>query len=94
MKTNTTPISILALSIMVVSLFTSQLFAGSPTIIIITAILRPDTKLVDITYDLADPEGDKCVVSIQMSSDSGQTYRVPVETVSGDIGGDVEVGTN
>ena len=78
---------------MALGMFSSQLFSATPTITNITASQRPDTKLVDITYDLADPEGDKCVVSIQMSSDSGETYRVPVETVSGHIGGNIEVGT-
>jgi formylglycine-generating enzyme required for sulfatase activity len=67
--------------------------AALPVVSNIAAAQRPDTKLVDITYDLADAEGDKCTVRIRISSDGGATYLVPAKTLSGHIGGEIQPGT-
>ena len=92
MKKNIIELRIFALAIMALGLFTSQLFAAVPVVTNITAQQRPDTKLVDITYDLADADGDLCTVRIEMSDDGGENYLVPVITLEGDIGKEVTPG--
>ena len=77
---------------MVLGLFTSQLYSAIPVVTNVTATQRPDTKLVDITYDLADADGDQCTVRIEMSDDGGNNYYVPVISLSGDIGRDIAPG--
>jgi formylglycine-generating enzyme required for sulfatase activity len=70
----------------------SSASAADPVVSNLSAAQRPGTKLVDITYDLtADTSTVK--VSLQISSDGGTTYNVPVTAVSGAIGNGVTVGT-
>ncbi|MCZ6678260.1 MAG: formylglycine-generating enzyme family protein, partial [Candidatus Poribacteria bacterium] len=47
---------------------------------------RPGTHLVDITYNLEDPDGDTMTLSVQISDNGGKTFNVPAKTFSGDIG--------
>ena len=47
---------------------------------------RSGTHLVDITYNLEDPDGDTMTLSVQLSADGGKTFNVPAKTFSGDIG--------
>jgi len=47
---------------------------------------RSGTHLVDITYDVKDPDGDTMTVSVEVSNDGGKTFNVPAKTFSGDIG--------
>lgn len=56
----------------------------------IVALQRSATPLVDITYDLAAVPPGKIILEI--SSDGGATWAVPVETVSGAIGSGVAPG--
>ena len=66
-------------------------FAADPVVSNLTAAQRPGTKLVDITYDVtADTPTVK--VTLEISSDGGATYDVPVMAVSGAVGGGVSVG--
>jgi formylglycine-generating enzyme required for sulfatase activity len=58
-----------------------------------TASQRPGTKLVDITYDLEAIGWSGVAVSLQVSSDAGATWTIPVVTVSGDIGDNVTPGS-
>jgi len=53
---------------------------------------HPGTHLVDITYDVEDPDGDSMTVSVQFSDDGGETFNVPAKTFSGDIGPGVTSG--
>jgi hypothetical protein len=57
--------------------------------------LTADTALhqVDITYDLADVDGDPVEVWIQVSADSGSTWRVAIDSLSGDAGFPIAAGT-
>jgi hypothetical protein len=67
-------------------------FAADPVVSNLTAAQRPGTKLVDITYDVtADTPTVK--VTLEISSDGGTTYSVPVTAVSGAIGNAVSVNT-
>ncbi len=54
---------------------------------------RTGTKLVDITYDLTDGDGDTLVVTVQVSSDSGSTFTIPATSLTGDVGSGVIPGT-
>ena len=58
--------------------------AADPVVSNVTAAQRAGTKLVDITYDVADADGDDLTVSVQVSDDGGATYTVPAAHFSGD----------
>ncbi len=47
---------------------------------------RDGSRIVDIRYGLYDSDGDKCCVSIEVSSDGGTTWTVPTSSATGDIG--------
>lgn len=53
---------------------------------------RPGTKLVDIAYDVDDPDGDALTITVAISDDGGGTFKVPAKTFSGDVGGGITPG--
>lgn len=65
--------------------------AAAPEVSNIRATQRAGTKLVDIYYDVTDPENDPLTVSIQIYDD---TTAIPTLTVSGDVGSGVASGAN
>lgn len=65
--------------------------AASPEVSNIRATQRAGTKLVDIYYDVTDPENDPLSVSIQVYDG---TTALPTYTVTGDVGSGVTVGAN
>ena len=70
----------------------SPAIAANPVVSNLSAAQRPGTKLVDITYDLtADTPTVK--VTLEISSDGGTTWAVPVTSVIGSIGNGVNVGS-
>jgi formylglycine-generating enzyme required for sulfatase activity len=74
----------------------ANVYANSaPVISNVSAAQRDDdSKLVDITYDLVDADGDTCTVWMSISDNGGVSWRVPVRSFSGDIGRDISPGTN
>jgi hypothetical protein len=67
-------------------------FAADPVVSNLTAAQRPGTKLVDIRYDVtADTPTVK--VTLEISSDGGATWTVPVTSATGAVGNGVAVGT-
>jgi formylglycine-generating enzyme len=56
----------------------------------VAVTVRPDTKRVEVTYDLA---GEPSSVGLAVSSDGGASYSVPVVSVSGHVGEGVSPGT-
>lgn len=64
----------------------SALFAAPPEITNVRASQRTGTKLVDISYDIADADGDKLRVRVEISDNDGKVYSVPAFTFTGDIG--------
>ena len=58
------------------------------------AMQRTDTQLVDIYYDLTNASGDLQTIALRASSDSGQTFTIPLVTVTGDAGFNVSPGTD
>jgi hypothetical protein len=75
-------------------LFASAALAVPPTVSNIRATQRAGTKLVDILYDVADPDSALVTVQVEMSSDSGVSYDLPLRSVSGAIGAGVTPGAN
>lgn len=65
----------------------------TPIVNNINAAQRSGTHLVDITYDLTAVGWSRLAVSLEVSSDGGVNWTVPVTTASGDIGSSVAPGT-
>ena len=57
-----------------------------PQIVNPTAAQRAGTFLVDINYDLVDPDSWSVYVRVECSSDGGATYTVPMVAMTGDVG--------
>lgn len=67
--------------------------AALPVVSNVNSTQRSGTKLVDITYDVADDDSDPLKVRVEISSDSGANYSVPAFSLTGDIGDNVTPGT-
>ncbi|MBI4530673.1 MAG: hypothetical protein HY709_04050 [Candidatus Latescibacteria bacterium] len=66
--------------------------AAPPVVSNVQAAQRRDgSKLMDITYDLADPDTDSLWVMLELSPDGGKTW-TPLKTVSGAVGQGVRPG--
>jgi hypothetical protein len=57
------------------------------------AVQRPHTALVDVTYDIADVDGDAVYVTLWYSLDGGVSWDNQCVSVSGDVGEGVLPGT-
>lgn len=68
--------------------------AADPVISNLTVQQRVGTKLVDIYYDVSDSDGDKVNVSVQVSTNAGLAYDFVVTALQGDLGRELDVGTN
>jgi len=67
---------------------------SAPVVSNVTVSQRTDgSKKVDIRYNLSDADGDRCTISVQVSSDDGATWTVPAVTFSGAVGAGVAPGT-
>ena len=62
------------------------LFAADPVVENVTARQIPGSQLVEITYDVADADGERLYVSVDISADGGSTFDVPALTFRGDVG--------
>jgi len=51
------------------------------------------SKMVDITYDVFDAQGQTMTVTIAASSDGGATWNLPITQVTGAVGGGITNGT-
>lgn len=65
-----------------------------PEVTNVVASQRTDTKLVDIYYDLLDPDDDLLKVRVEVSDNDGNRYSVPAFSLTGDIGEGVAPGTD
>ena len=63
-----------------------SIFAADPVVSNVQAKQREGSRLVDITYDVADPDSPTLTVYLKVSADGGVTWKGPVELVSGDVG--------
>ena len=66
--------------------------AGQPSVTNVSAQQLLNTEIVQITYDLAEDEGLSCWVSVQVDRDNQGAWLVPVWSLSGDVGGNVQPG--
>jgi len=65
-----------------------------PEVTNVTASQRKDaSKMVDITYDLSDADGDACTVWVLASDDNGSTWTVPITALDGAVGSGITPGT-
>ena len=80
-----------AAALAILSAFATAL-AADPVVSNLTAAQRPGTKLVDITYDVT-ADTPTVRVTLEISSDGGATYNLPVTAVSGAVGDSVALGT-
>ena len=65
--------------------------AGAPEVTNIRASQRAGTKLIDVYYDVTDPENDPVIVAIQLYDG---TTALPSYSVTGDVGAGITVGAN
>jgi hypothetical protein len=73
-------------------LLPAALRAADPVVSNLSAAQRAGTRLVDISYDVT-ADTPTVVIFLEISSNGGVTFDVPVAAVSGDIGADIAVGT-
>jgi formylglycine-generating enzyme required for sulfatase activity len=59
---------------------------ADPVVSNVQARQLPRSKQVEITYDLADTEGDNLYVSVAVSADGGKIFAVPARDFRGDVG--------
>ena len=72
----------------------TPVFANSqPVVSNVVAVQRPHTALVDVTFDLADADGDAMHVTLWYSLDDGVTWGNQCVTVTGDVGDGILSGT-
>ena len=76
-----------AVSVLLLLTAATVLSAAPPQIDNVSVTQRADgSGLVDIHYDLNDPDAGVCHVSFAASDDGGATWSVPCRSVSGDAG--------
>ena len=68
------------------------LWAVDPVVSNVQAKQREGSRMVDITYDVADPDSSTLTVYLKVSADGGATWKGPVELVSGDVGSGIVPG--
>ncbi len=75
--------------------WTCALANDPPVVTNVTASQQQGSTLVDISYDVEDPDSDVLWVSAVASADGGVTYTIPVQSTSqgSDIGAGVTSGT-
>ncbi len=78
------------------SLAVSGLVASPATAPVVSGLTfaqrRDGSGLVDVVYDLADPDSPTVSITLEVSRDDGRTWDVPVVSVSGDVGSGVPPG--
>ncbi len=61
--------------------FCNLALAGAPTVSQVRAVQRPtDSKLIDILYNLTDPDNSLCTVWVLVSNNGGSTWSIPART--------------
>jgi formylglycine-generating enzyme required for sulfatase activity len=78
------PVKLIAFWLLVASAW--QVFAVDPVVSRVQAKQREGSRMVDITYDVADPDSPTLTVYLKVSADGGATWKGPVELVNGDVG--------
>lgn len=58
------------------------------------AMRQDGSKIVDIAYDVFDPNGKTLYVKVEASSDAGETWNLRIDKMTGDVGFGITSGTN
>jgi len=93
-RTKMAKITITTIIMLSIGLIALALTVGnnhSPYVLNVVAQQRAGTKLVDITYDVEDADGDILTISAKVSDNGGLTF-LPACSFSGDIGPGVSPG--
>ena len=80
---------------LVLAFFTAGLglsWAAAPVVSNVRSVQRAGTQLVDIDYDLADPDSATLAVTVVVSTNSGATYDFPATSFSGALGNTISPG--
>ncbi len=73
---------------------TGAMGQNNPPVVSNVTASQPSTcAAVNITYDLADGDGDPCTVWVAISEDGGTTWNVPGLNITGDVGSGITPGT-
>ena len=85
--------AVVAVALAAVSI--SAAWANNPPVVsnVIAGQRTDGSKIVDIYYNLSDPDGDNCTVTVQASDDGGSTWGVPITAVGGAVGTGIPPGT-
>lgn len=65
---------------------------AAPSLSNLTVVQRPETRLVDLTYNLSAPGVSSLAIKLEISSDDGATWNVPAVSVTGAVGSNVVPG--
>ena len=84
------PVNLIAFWLMVAS--ACQVLAVDPIVSNVQVKQREESRLVDISYDVVDPDSPALTVYLKVSPDGGKTWKGPVELVTGDVGRHVPPG--
>lgn len=82
--------------LLVLAFFTPFVFAQNtaPTLSNLTVVHDPAQQTVSFNFDVTDPENDPLDLQLRVSADSGLTWLVSLNSVTGDVGYPQMSGTN
>jgi hypothetical protein len=80
--------------VLLLTLLSTPVFGAVPLVENVTFAQRTDgSKLVDITYDVSDVDGDLLAITVHISHDGGATWDFPVLNLTGEVGQGIAPGT-
>ncbi len=85
--------SILLLTSVAIAVLPASAQNSPPLVSNIHSAQRTGTTLVDITYDVDDPDGDELTISVAVSDDGGSTFTVSASSFTGDVGSGIALGS-
>ncbi len=91
---NSKTFSLIILSMLLTFTIVTLSVANSyPVVKNVYAQQRHGTFLIEITYDVEDADGDLLQITVEASDDNGATYTIIPESLTGDVGEDIQPGT-
>ena len=64
----------------------AQVATAEPLVENVVALPGPDSRQVEITYDVTDEDSDTLYLSVDISADGGNSFDLPAYAFSGDVG--------
>ena len=86
---------IFIISLVVMLSFISHSYAQTnhaPVVSNVNVQQRPGTRLIDITYDVEDADGDLLEITVELSEDNGKSYTIKPQALSGNAGKNIKSG--